>query len=290
MSKSLKTEIRQATRGAGGATLTKVARENNLKAFVRILKNDLNIQLKSFENLKASQVQKYVDHLKEKGISDRTIQNKLAHIRSALEEKGRGHFAHGEKLSNATLGVAGASRDGTHTAITEEKFIQARNDLEKTSPGAAAALSLQKTLGLRAQEAIKSPESLKHWQKSLEKGTQIHVIHGTKGGKSRMVEPVDREKALEAIKTALEAVKAQEGRLIPSSSLEGALRAYQRSCQSVGLEGKLASHSLRLNFAQAKFAQYIERGMDRKEALAACSLDLGHGDGRGTYVAQVYLK
>jgi hypothetical protein len=33
-----------------------------------------------------------------------------------------------------------------------------------------------------------------------------------------------------------------------------------------------------------------ENGGNRREALAATSLDLGHGDGRGTYVAQVYLR
>jgi hypothetical protein len=35
---------------------------------------------------------------------------------------------------------------------------------------------------------------------------------------------------------------------------------------------------------------YMEQLGDRREALAATSLDLGHGDGRGTHVAQVYLK
>jgi hypothetical protein len=43
-------------------------------------------------------------------------------------------------------------------------------------------------------------------------------------------------------------------------------------------------------YEQERFALHLEQLGDRCEALAATSLDLGHGDGRGTYVAQVYLK
>ncbi|EAN4952917.1 DNA-binding protein, partial [Salmonella enterica] len=33
---------------------------------------------------------------------------------------------------------------------------------------------------------------------------------------------------------------------------------------------------------------YEEQGLSHKEALAVTSTDLGHGDGRGIYIEQVY--
>lgn len=48
---------------------------------------------------------------------------------------------------------------------------------------------------------------------------------------------------------------------------------------------------MRCMYAQDRFAFHLAAcGGSRAEALAETSLDLGHGDGRGTYVAQVYLR
>ena len=58
----------------------------------------------------------------------------------------------------------------------------------------------------------------------------------------------------------------------------------------VGFKGSEASHSLRYQFAREQFAKYLEALGDKKEALAALSMDLGHGDGRGRYCEQVYLR
>ncbi|MEG1090981.1 MAG: hypothetical protein RSE38_06605 [Acinetobacter sp.] len=33
---------------------------------------------------------------------------------------------------------------------------------------------------------------------------------------------------------------------------------------------------------------YLAQGFSKKETLAMVAMDLGHGDGRGRYVAQVY--
>ncbi|MDI5050258.1 DNA-binding protein, partial [Salmonella enterica subsp. enterica serovar Montevideo] len=47
-------------------------------------------------------------------------------------------------------------------------------------------------------------------------------------------------------------------------------------------------HSLRYAWAQDTISHYLAQGFNRKEALAILAMDLGHGDGRGRYVAQVY--
>jgi len=69
------------------------------------------------------------------------------------------------------------------------------------------------------------------------------------------------------------------------------MRMYGRHYEAVGLKGESASHALRCMYARDRFAAHlVECGGNRAEALAETSLDLGHGDGCGTYVAQVYLR
>src|ERR1017187_4737950 len=122
MSKKTDLKVREATRRAGGATLTKANRSAGLNKFFAVLQKVLNLQVNSFETLKPSQVRAYVDHLKKEGLKDRSIQNQLAHIRQALRAVSRYHFASSEPMSNKAMGVAGASRDGTHQALTEVQY------------------------------------------------------------------------------------------------------------------------------------------------------------------------
>ena len=290
MSKKTDLKVREATRRAGGATLTKANRSAGLNKFFAVLQKVLNLQVNSFETLKTSQVRAYVDHLKKEGLKDRSIQNQLAHIRQALRAVNRDHFASSEPMSNKAMGVAGASRDGTHQALTGVQYRAVLAATKADKPGAAVCMELQRELGLRAREAIQSCESLRSWEKALLASTPCQVIHGTKGGRGRWTGPVDLSRALAAVRNAIGVAKAQGGYLVVSKNLQSAARAYGRSCEKVGMKGEHASHALRCMFAQDRYAMHLERLGSRSEALAATSLDLGHGDGRGTYVAQVYLK
>ena len=49
-------KVREATRKAGGATLTKVNRSAGLSKFFHVMQKVLNLQVLSFEKLKASQI------------------------------------------------------------------------------------------------------------------------------------------------------------------------------------------------------------------------------------------
>jgi site-specific recombinase XerC len=290
MSKKTIKEVRDATRTAGGATLTKINRSAGLNKFFTVMQTVLNVQVNSFKKLKASQVKIYVDYLKKEGLTDRSIQNQLAHIRQALRSENRDHFASSDLMSNKAMGVSGASRDGTHQALMQVQYRAVLAATKADKPGAAACMQLQRELGLRARESIQSCESLRSWEKALLAVTPCQIIHGTKGGRGRWTGPVDVSRALAAVRTAIEVAKAQGGHLIVSKNLQAAARAYGRSCEKVGMKGEHASHALRCMFAQDRYVMHLERLGSRAEALAATSLDLGHGDGRGTYVAQVYLK
>lgn len=275
-------------RNQTGSTLTKVARENTLKHLAQSLRQvGMNAKL---ENIAAKHIERYISMQKDAGVSDRTLQNRMAHIRTELSAIGREKLAQSERLSCSALGISGANRDGTHRALNQAQYDQVLERAQALHPGFAAAVELQRELGLRAREAIQCAGSLKSWERSLQRGDRVHVLHGTKGGRARDTLANNPQRALQAVQKALEATKENGGRLIPSQTLQGAARAYGRLCASVGLSGAQASHALRCSYAQERFALYLEQFGDRREALAATSLDLGHGDGRATYVAQVYLK
>ena len=283
-------ETSQITKSAGGSTLTRVGREANLNAISVQLKTELNIQVKSFSGLKVAHIEKLVSSWKDHGLSSRTMQNKMAHLRVALREVGREKFATDTRISNQSLGISGASRDGSHSSPGRAE-IESR--MSAMPPGARAAAGLQLELGLRSREAIQSVGSLSTWSKELARTGMITVVHGTKGGKARVVDlryPGAKEKAREAIRTAQEVAKDAKGKLITSETLQGAARAYQRAMAEAGFIGAEASHSLRCQFAQEQYERHLDTTGERSEALSKLSLDLGHGDGRGRYCAQVYLS
>lgn len=283
-------EIKAVVKAAGGSTLTRESRSANLTATANDLRLGLNIQIKSFAGLRSQHLQSLVTLWKTDGQSTRTIQNKLAHVRAALRGVGREKFAADPRNSNAALGASGGSRSGTHT-IPSEKTLEER--ISGLPEPFKAGARLQQALGLRAQEAVQSNQSLWSWEKQIQAGRPVKVLHGTKGGRPRDVSLLDqasKDRALAAVREAIRVADKQDGKLIPSTSLEGANRAYQRAMNGVGFKGSEASHSLRYQFAREQFAKYLEALGDKKEALAALSMDLGHGDGRGRYCEQVYLR
>ena len=90
-----------------------------------------------------------------------------------------------------------------------------------------AGARLQQALGLRAQEAVQSNQSLRSWEKQIQAGRPVKVLHGTKGGRPRDVSllgQASKDRALAAVREAIRVADKQDGKLIPSTSLEGANR------------------------------------------------------------------
>ena len=283
-------EIRLVMQKTGGATLTRIARQTALYQLRDLFQNQLNIQVRSFQDLKSSHLKTVVSHWLADNLSVRTIQNSLAHVRSALAVHDRADYARSERMSNAALGAAGASRNGTHVALKESEMDEVRAGIK--DQGIRACFELQQALGLRAREAISSARSLQSWQADLGRYGHVTVTAGTKGGRPRVVmlaDPAACAEATSAIALAQVTTEAGAGNLVDSISLRGACKKYERALAARGMTGERASHSLRCTFARAQFQRYLDAGVDRREALARLSQDLGHGDGRGRYVAQVYL-
>lgn len=283
-------EIAQINKNAGGSTLTRRGRESALMKIADDLRGRLNVQVKSFDQLKISHIEALAASWRGSGLSVRTCQNNMAHLRTALREVGREKFSADPRISNEALRIDKGSRAGTHRAPARDDAIRR---IESMKDGHREAARLQLELGLRAREAIQSYKSLPSWGRELEKTGRITVTAGTKGGRGRSVDLSNPEalgRAKEAIRQALTASGGGRKPLVASSSLEGAARSYQREMASVGFSGEQASHALRCAFAQDQYQRHLQQTGDRKEALRRLSLDLGHGDGRGVYCAQVYLK
>lgn len=293
--KDFERELQRLAYRAGGSHLTIEARTISLRRFADQVWAS-GFQLQSIQSVKTRHVQNWVTALQDNGRSTRTIQNALAHLRTALREAGRAEFADKDLPTNAELGAGGASRAGTKKAIPDVDYQQVLARADAMDANVAAALALCRHLGLRAKESVMSAKSLSAWEKALLQGDAgvLMVCHGTKGGRLRAL-PVsslpDPQSALQAVRNALQRVKTNRGYLIPRKDLKIALGRFHYVASKVGLVGEHSPHSLRYAFACAAIDYLKARhGLSRASANAAVSQLLGHGDERGRYVERVYSR
>lgn len=124
-----------------------------------------------------------------------------------------------------------------------------------------------------------------------ERGVHLLVHDGSKGGRPRWVfiRPERVEVAAAAVAAAAQSVAAC-GHVIDTENLKDGLRRFSNCLYRLDLTGDDSVHGLRRAFAQLQFAGYREDGLSKKEALKRLSQDLGHGDGRGRWVWNNYLR
>lgn len=288
LNKNLKTLARQA----GGSFKTVSDRMKIADRFAdRLLK--LNVQIRDIKNIKTGHIELYMKSRLSEEISKRTLQNEMAAIRALLRVAGKTFMANPahEKLSNQALRISETSRDGTKVAIPDTYFQQVLTNVEKKDEGVAYAMRLSRLLGLRTEETVQSAKSLRTWQKALLNGDEkVRVVFGTKGGRPRDTTILDRETTLSVINAALQHLKENNGKLIDKPSLHTAIDRYRNVVRESGLTGKYAPHSLRYAYSVNVMNLHMKNGFSKEEAQALASMDLGHGDGRGHYVARVYNK
>lgn len=276
-----------------GSFKTLDARKKIARRLVTYFHKKLNIQIRDASQIKVSQIERYIQARRAEGISFRTLQNEMSAIRRILEEAGREKMLAEERMSNQSLGIANAPREGKKTAISEDKYLQLLLSSGERDPGFAACIQLSRELGLRMAEAVRSTQSVPTWLDRLEAGkNKLTVIYGTKGKRVREVtiHKIHSERVLAAVRNAFEVMNAQSGKLIDRPNLKQAMNRSSNEARANGLESKESFHSLRYSFARAQYAEYLRQGFSEKEALSLTSVDLGHGDGRGYYVKRVYLK
>lgn len=286
---SLERDLLDAAYKAGGATKTIAARQGTARDFAAWCKTE-NLQYKSVANIKAKAVGRYIESLKAGGISRRTAQNRMAHLRAMLQARDSAN----KIPSNQQLGIDGASRAGVRTAMTAQTYQEARAQLIGAGKLASAAcLALQRELGLCSGEAVQAGRSLRTWEKQLENGqARVSVRYGARRGRPRETTPTSRERALAAIHEAQAVMKSQgrDGRIMRGGTLQAARSAYQRDCRAVGLLGAQAPHSARYAYAQERYRAYVAQGYEPREAKSAVAQDLGSSPNRDRAIQQVYLR
>lgn len=284
----LSSEMKGLAKKAGGSYQTVDNRIHIAQRFSRHLRS-LNIQIQRVAQIKVRHIECYIHERLAQGIGKRMLQNEMASLRAILQQAGRQQVAEHERLTNKSLNLSGASRNGTRQAITPEHYHHVLESARIKDPGLAAALELARLMGLRSQEAVQSAQSLKTWKQAVERGeTRLTVVFGTKGGRPRETVILDAGAVRKALENALTVAESRNIRLIDKPDLKSAMDYWHNQAVCAGLTGAYSPHSLRYAWAQEAIRHYLAQGFSEKEALAMTAMDLGHGDGRGRYVAQVY--
>lgn len=270
----------------GAATLTKTRMQTTFKALEAFGKQQRWGSVDP-ASLTVKQLKGFVAARIEEGIGARSIQNEMSHVRRALEGVGRAEFAQ-DVCSNKELGVPSGTRIGSGKVVEPEVLQRA---LEQAPADTKALIELSRSLGLREREAIQSANSLREWRQALSQGQAIIVRDGTKGGRVRyvVVAPGGQERALGAVKAA-QAVLEKQKQLVVSKSLKAAVEQHSDRLAKLGLKGENSCHSLRRAFAMDQYKHYLAVGCSQKAALSRTSNDLGHGDGRGRWVFNNYIR
>lgn len=290
---ALKANLHSLAKKASGAHLTIESRSAGMNTFAAHLKEQ-GYTISSAHQIKLKHVTSYIDYCRKSGDSPRTIQNKVTHLRTTLREAGREQFVR-EQLSSKQLGLEKSCRDGTKYAMSDRMYEDAVAVAMARDKGVAAGLMLGRELGLRGQEVVMSGPHLNSWRAALEGRTPLPVIisSGTKGGRIREL-PVslipDKQAALEAVKFAQAVAAERGGKLIDKPTLEQAVDRWDNETRAIGLVGKNSPHALRYAFAVEAIQGLQAKGLTEKQAYALTSCLLGHGEGRGRWVRQVYSR
>ncbi|HDU8546459.1 TPA: integrase domain-containing protein [Morganella morganii] len=283
-------EMTTLAKQAGGSFKTVHDRIRIMERFSRHLLA-LNIQIKDIRHLKSKHIEQFIADRLSSGITLRSLQNEMAALRCVLRTGGRDKLAESERLTNKALGLSGASRAGTKLAIPDDRFQAVLQLAQARDEGFACALQLARLLGLRSQEAVQCGASINKWKNQINTfRSTVTVVFGTKGGRPREVQIIDRDALKQAVENALRVAEGRNGRLIDKPDLKAAMNYWRTHTARIGLTGCYSPHSLRYARAQDSIAHYLSQGYSRTEARALTSMDLGHGDGRGRYVERVYTQ
>lgn len=113
-------------------------------------------------------------------------------------------------------------------------------------------------------------------------------MFGTKGGRPRDTTVVRREELVRILNAAVAYSSDHAGKLVDKAGLRSAIDRYRNVAKDAGLTGKEAAHSLRYACSREATEWHMKNGLSKKEAEAMVSMDLGHGDSRGSYIRSNY--
>jgi site-specific recombinase XerC len=291
----LKADLIHISSQMGGSSPTRQARDGSLRTFGKAMEK-AGLGIRSAAQIGGRHLTAFVEQRQKAGVSDRTLANNMAHVRTLLEFIGKDSLARDPAYSNEALGIGKGSRIGTKEPLTDKALADFKADkVAEGRPGIALTLELQQFIGLRMTEAIRGGnlETLNRWERELTDKGLVHVVEGTKGGRPRDTHVTNQAEALRVIGEAKAVLKAQGGgylvRKADGSAAKG-LKQAQSIYRNLAHRAGIQTHSARVAFSHERLSTYKAEGLGQREARAALSMDLGHGDGRARYVASVYVR
>lgn len=286
---SLSKNAKELAKAAGGSHATIEARTRIIMQLINNLRFEQNVQIRTISQLREKNVENWLRNGREKGLSPRTLQNRLTAVRAVLVQAER--YDTLSRLENTAkkVGFAGASRDGVRKPPSDEQLNRLLANVNHQ--GVRICLEMMNEFGLRQKESVMAAASLDKWLKDItsDRHGRFQLVQGSKGGRPREIWPNDPTKAAALVSRAIEYARQNGGKLI-QGDLKQALGRFNREAASAGFKGLHSPHSLRYAFAQRTINRLMQSGWDKRLALSFTSQVLGHGDGRGRWIDQVYSK
>lgn len=259
-----------------GSYATRRHRADALKYICDYLFNKYKVQ--NIRNLKTKHVQNLVTHWKGQGAQDRSIANKLSHIRWLMNSIGKGKEL---PATNEKFGIkAGEAARYTRAG----KFVSVENFNDVVSKLSDERLQLMaelgRHLGMRFEEA-----SLFRPNRDVA-GDKVYINRGTKGGRARYIR-ITNEKQKEVIQKLRSVIKSRDGCLVSGSKTfkSWKARAY-RHFEKAGISRKsdVEFHDLRRTFANDEMNRLVKyftaKGLAREETIERASQivskEMGH--------------
>lgn len=275
-----------------GGHLTRMAREITVGLFVKFVMSAGFTHIHSVRDIGGRHFRLFIARRLEEGKEQRSVANNASHLRGILKEAKCFGVLNAKELTNAQLGIAGASRAGTNVPMADEDYHRFRaRAFALGRPGFAALLHLERCFGLRGNEGLHAREDvLERWLQEIEQDGAIGVFEGVKGGRPRIVPITDKAEAITAVTEALAIARKQGGFLIvrangkASGGLKQARSIYHGWAHRAGLK----PHALRYAFAHSLFRELVAAGFSEREASTITGIRLGHGDGRGRWANSAY--
>ncbi len=174
------------------------------------------------------------------------------------------------------LGLAGESGEALPFSNPERVIGKMKQ------PQHQAIATIQLLTGARIDDVPKVVESLRNWRSG--ERPIIHILK-SKGGRDRWLDYEDRMEqfntVLEAVQLLLPFIDEKGWRKIKEESYPDLRRAAAK-CK----ESYTGSHAFRVNYAQRRYKELLEKGLSEKEALKKVTQELGHNR---TSVAKGYI-
>ena len=258
--------------------------------------------LQKLQNISNKQMSAYINQELDRGISERTLKSTLCAIRhynrvACLLSKTESRL----NISNEVLGIGGKSTFQYREGVSEDEYFEAlktcANDFEMIS-----AIRLGYILGLRSNEIF----NLRMYELRdaiRSENHQIHIDHGTKGGRKRVVEFDEKytDELTDIFESAKKCGKRLSDKVLCKNEKGECKRQLARWHNFWSRYGAriannansnratpLSAHCLRRQYSRNMFNKLLEDGMNEKKAASNISEWLGHGRSRKDITA-LYL-